>query len=64
MMASDQDLQRRRRELMVKCGLDAFSHPAGVWLNMAAAAEKRGDRVTQANYEAAMDIAAELWGPN
>lgn len=61
-MARSTDLDERRRKLMVECGLDAYCQPAEVWMNIAVAAEARGELQYARDCERAMEIANERWG--
>lgn len=55
-------LDDRRDDLRSDCGLDAFAQPSDVWLSMAVAAESRGHKQQQIDYERAAEISAERWG--
>lgn len=62
-MARATSLDDRRRELIVECGLDAFHQPPEVWMNIAIAAEARGEKRYARDCERAMDISNDRWNP-
>lgn len=55
-------LYARRDELRSECGLDAFAQPAEVWLELAIAAEARGEKAYARDCEKAMELSNERWG--
>lgn len=56
-MITDRRLRDQRHDLMVTIGLDPFSQPANLWLELAVTAEERGQAALQRDYERVMHIA-------
>ena len=55
-------VQAERDKLRAECGLNAFAQPPEVWLEIAVAAEARGEHSYAKDCERAAYISNDRWG--